>query len=73
LVQVGPVALPTPASEKKLITGLPTRPRLVVIRITPFAASVPYSVAAEAPFTTSTDSISSGVMFVSAPDHWPYW
>jgi hypothetical protein len=34
---------------------------LVVTRITPFAASVPYSVAAEGPFTTSMFSISSGL------------
>ena len=30
--------------------------------ITPFAASVPYSVDAEGPFTTSNDSISSALM-----------
>jgi hypothetical protein len=33
---------------------------LVVITITPFAASVPYSVAADGPRTTSIDWISSG-------------
>ena len=30
---------------------------LIVITMTPFAASVPYSVAADGPFTTSTLSI----------------
>jgi hypothetical protein len=30
--------------------------------MTPLAASVPYSVAADGPFTTSTFSISSGLM-----------
>src|SRR5205814_2845046 len=40
----------------------PTRPRLVVITITPFAASVPYSVEADGPFTTSTLSIWFGSM-----------
>ena len=40
--------------------GEPARPRFVVITMTPFAASVPYSVAADGPFTISTFSISSG-------------
>ena len=35
--------------------------------ITPLAASVPYSVAADGPFTTSIDSISSGFRSVIAP------
>jgi hypothetical protein len=35
-------------------------PRLVVMTITPLAASVPYSVAAEGPRTISIDWISSG-------------
>jgi hypothetical protein len=39
---------------------LPARPRLVVISTTPFAAFVPYSVAADGPFTISMSSISSG-------------
>ncbi len=40
----------------------PGVPRFVVMRITPFAASVPYSVAAAGPFTISMDSMSSGLM-----------
>src|SRR5262245_57505110 len=39
----------------------PGRPRLVAITITPLAASVPYSVVAEGPFTTSMDSMSAGL------------
>src|SRR5436190_14695004 len=39
---------------------VPARPRRVVITMTPFEASVPYSVAADGPFTISTFSISSG-------------
>jgi hypothetical protein len=35
---------------------------LVVMLMTPFAASVPYSVAAAGPLMTSIDSISSGLM-----------
>ena len=38
----------------------PARPFLVVTTITPLAACVPYNVAADGPFTTSIDSISSG-------------
>jgi hypothetical protein len=51
-----------PASPWMDHCGAPARPRLVVITMTPFAASVPYSVAADGPFTTSTLSISSGLM-----------
>ena len=40
----------------------PLVPFLVMIWITPFAASAPYSVAAAGPFTTSIDSMSSGLM-----------
>jgi hypothetical protein len=42
--------------------GAPARPCLVVMTITPFAASVPYRVAADGPLTTSMLSISSGLM-----------
>ena len=37
-------------------------PRLVVIRMTPFAAWEPYSAAAPAPFRTFTDATSVGLM-----------
>src|SRR5687768_12903035 len=40
----------------------PTRPRLVMIWITPVEASAPYNVAAAGPFTSSMDSMSSGSM-----------
>src|SRR4029079_10870682 len=40
---------------------LPARPFLVVITTTPFAAFVPYNVAADGPFTISMSSISSGL------------
>jgi len=40
----------------------PARPFFVVMTMTPFAASVPYSVAADGPFTISMFSISSGLM-----------
>src|SRR5206468_1152484 len=43
-------------------SGAAAAPDFVVIRITPFAASVPYSVEADGPFSTSMDSISSGLM-----------
>ena len=39
---------------------IPARPFLVVTTMTPLAASVPYSVAADGPFTISMSSISSG-------------
>ena len=41
--------------------GDPAFPRFVVITTTPLAASVPYNVAADGPFTISTFSISSGL------------
>ena len=41
---------------------MPDVPRFVVMTMTPFAASVPYNVAADGPFTTSIDSISAGLM-----------
>src|SRR5256885_15929942 len=51
-----------PPSRKLLQRGLPERPRLVVIWMTPFAAAVPYCAAAAGPFRTSNVSISSGLM-----------
>ena len=39
----------------------PARPFFVVTTTTPFAAAVPYSVAADGPFTISMSSISSGL------------
>src|SRR5262245_21242581 len=52
-------------SALKLHFGAPARPFLVVTTTTPFAAFVPYSVAAEGPFTISTSSISSGLRLLS--------
>src|SRR5437773_482961 len=49
----------------------PGRPCLVRIWITPFAASVPYSAAADGPFTTSTDSQSSGFRSLRRDGAWP--
>ena len=43
----------------------PGRPRLVRIWITPLAASVPYSAAADGPLTISIDSMSSGLKSLS--------
>jgi hypothetical protein len=40
---------------------LPARPFFVVMTMTPLAASVPYNVAAEGPFTISMSSMSSGL------------
>src|SRR4029079_13388266 len=48
-------------SALKLHFVPPERPRFVVTTTTPFAALVPYSVAADGPFTISMSSISSGV------------
>jgi len=50
-----------PRSPWKDHVAAPARPRFVVITMTPFAASVPYSVAADGPFTTSILSISDGL------------
>ena len=47
---------------RKLNRGAPALPRLVKIWITPLDASLPYSVAAAAPFRTSMRSIDSGLM-----------
>src|SRR5689334_21370481 len=49
-----------PVSVNQLQRVVPERPRRVVITMTPLEASVPYSVAADGPFTISTFSISSG-------------
>src|SRR4051794_32385745 len=49
-----------PRSPCQLQRALPAWPFLVVITMTPLAASVPYSVAAEGPFTISMSEISSG-------------
>ena len=54
------IAGPAPASPVQVQRALPARPFFVVMTMTPFAASVPYSVAAEGPFTISMSSISSG-------------
>ena len=48
--------------DLKLISKLFAFPFLVVITITPFAALVPQSAAAEAPFKTCTLAISSGLI-----------
>ena len=48
-------------SPLKLHLVLPERPFFVVMTTTPFAALVPYSVAADGPLTISMSSISSGV------------
>src|SRR6476646_8485892 len=48
-------------SPLKLHLVLPERPFFVVTTTTPFAAFVPYRVAADGPFTISMSSISSGV------------
>ena len=44
----------------------PARPFFVVTTTTPFAASVPYSVAADGPFTISMSSISSGLSVLNS-------
>ncbi len=49
-------------SPWKLNRGAPARPRFVKIWITPLDASVPYSVAAAAPFRISMRSMDSGGM-----------
>src|SRR3954468_13074797 len=48
-------------SADQLHFAAPARPFFVVTTITPFAAFVPYSVAADGPFTISMSSISSGL------------
>src|SRR4051812_43802358 len=48
------------------ICRMPLRPFLVMIWMTPDEASAPYSVAAAGPLTTSTLSMSSGLMLVNA-------
>src|SRR6202171_2571484 len=51
-----------PPSTKVVQRGLPERPCLVVICITPFAAAVPYCAAAAGPLRTSYVSTSSGLI-----------
>src|SRR4029077_14717 len=51
-----------PPSLKISHLVLPGRPRFVLYTMTPLAASVPYRTAAEGPFTTSIDSLLSGLM-----------
>ena len=51
-----------PPSPNTVQRAAPARPFFVVMTMTPFAASVPYSVAADGPFTISSVSISSGLM-----------
>ena len=55
----------TPPLKRTCHLAAPPAPRLVKIWMTPAAASVPYSVAAAAPFTISIRSISSGLMSLS--------
>ena len=61
----------SPPSTESVHAGAPAEPRFVKIWITPPAASVPYSVVAAGPFTTSTRSMSAGLMpsraLMSAP------
>ena len=47
--------------EEKEIESFPSLPFLVVIRITPFAALLPYNAAADGPLSTEILSISSGL------------
>src|SRR5258708_17013056 len=61
----------TPTSEYAVHWALPARPRLVVIRMTPFAAWVPYSVPAEGPFTISMLAMSFGSMSSIRDRVWP--
>ena len=53
--------------EEKEKRVLPTDPFLVVMINTPLAPLVPHTAVAEASFSTSTDSMSFGEMFRSAP------
>src|SRR5438309_4007116 len=57
-------SLTAPASAFHVHCVFPEWPRFVVMTMTPFAASVPYSVAADGPFTISISSISCGSRFV---------
>src|SRR5256885_13813527 len=56
------------ASADQFQCVAPARPFLVVMTMTPFAASVPYSVAADGPFTISMSSISSGEKLLRKPN-----
>src|SRR5690348_13639502 len=53
-------------SRDQLHFAEPARPFFVVTTMTPLAASVPYSVAADGPFTISMSSISSGLSVLSS-------
>ena len=55
----------TPALASSVHTAGPSRPRLVKIWMTPPDASVPYSVVAAGPFTTSMRSMSDAAMSFS--------
>src|SRR5215207_8186025 len=62
-----------PRSMIQLHRALPARPFFVVTRTTPFAAAVPYNVAADGPLTISMSSISSGLNELSIEnDVWPF-
>ncbi len=62
----------TPDSTRKVYwVSPPELPPLVSIRITPAAASVPYSAAAAGPLMTSMDSMSSGLRSLSRLAFWP--
>ena len=52
------------AEVENEIFGFPSLPRLVVIKITPFAPRIPNTAVAEASFNTVTLSISFGSMSV---------
>jgi hypothetical protein len=59
--QRAPLLTPAVTSAFQIVLS-PATPRFVKIWITPFDASVPYSVVAAAPLMTSTRSMSSGAM-----------
>ena len=54
-------ALLNSEEEEKVTWSLPSLPFLVLIRITPLAALLPYNAAADGPLSTEIDSISSGL------------
>ena len=54
-------ALLNSVEEENESCSLPSLPFLVVIRITPFAALLPYNAAADGPLNTEILSISSGL------------
>src|SRR5256885_891334 len=59
--------VPTSLRKWNVTPSRARRPDRVVMLITPLAAREPYSEAAAAPFTTSTLSMSSGLMSGSPP------